>query len=234
MVVGGTSGIGLEIVRSCIREGASVIVVGRHQPMDIFNGTQSSNVVFHKWNLSDFSKYSKHFKQCVSFFGRIDTLINCAGVCGDNGKKKFGQITENDLHITHDINVLSLQKLMEEFCCLPNNGTTPKVIINILSMVAFYPAFDNYQVSKWAARKLTQIYAERYKNKGVKICGVAPGIVKTPMSWKTGHTVIVDNPLQRMAIPEEIAELVIMFATGCFQSGKIYLCDGGYCQIFNP
>jgi len=229
MVTGGTSGVGKAIVSSCLREGARVICVGRNFNQDTLS-VSNERLVFHKWDLKEFSDYPKHFRECERYFGEVGVLINCAGVVKEQGKERqtaFEDLTTQGMKQIHDVNVMALKELMDLYI---SEGKNSKIIINILSMVSFVPADNNYKLSKWAARKLTDVYARKYGYGGVKICGIAPGVVKTPMSWHEGHSIIVDNAVHRMAIPEEIAELAVQLSTGYFQNGRVYLSDGGDCK----
>ena len=107
-------------------------------------------------------------------------------------------------------------------------------LINISSQGGFVGATYPYRMSKWDIRGLTAGLGLQMAPYGVLVNGIAPGVVKTSMQSfaleQGNNTYCKQNPLERVALPEEIAEFIVfMLGDACnFMVGQTVVLDGGY------
>jgi len=174
----------------------------------------------------------------VSKFGRIDILFNNAGV------SYMGVTHETSTELwdkTFDINVKGIY-LMSKYAipymteeksgCIVNNSS-------ILGLKASRAGFAAYSSSKGAANQLTRSMALEYADKGIRVNGICPGTIYTPMmddlfdEWddrEAGEKRYISvHPIGRLAQPEEIAHAVLFLCDDNikFMTGTMLSVDGG-------
>jgi 3-oxoacyl-[acyl-carrier protein] reductase len=173
-------------------------------------------------------------KQAFDIFGAVDILVNNAGIFEQNWRKGFQEITDEDIVKISRTNFIGTRNMCENYSNLiGNNKDGEGQIINILSIsslrVPGKPHWS-YAISKWALLSYTKALAVALSN-NIRVNGIAPGPVKTDMSWKQGGSIVETRSFNgRMALPEEIAELALMLAgkTGDIFNGQIFCSDGGF------
>jgi NAD(P)-dependent dehydrogenase (short-subunit alcohol dehydrogenase family) len=230
LITGGYRGIGLAMVKSFLREGAKVVFTGRNaeQMKDVYNSLGTSNVSYMEWDIADIKNCTYLMEKAFGFFGTVDILVNNAGVVSDGPRRRdFLDMDDEYIKYIHDINVIGTITMCQTFCQLIK-GNHAK-IINIISNTAFFPAYNAYRISKWSLLSYTFSLKQLCKD-NILVNGIAPGPIKTDMSWKRGDSIIKKNIANlRLGLPEEVAELAVMLAgqNGDLISGQVFLCDGG-------
>jgi 3-oxoacyl-[acyl-carrier protein] reductase len=234
LITGGYKGIGLAIVKSFLREGAKVIFTGRNveQMKKAYEALNTNNAAYMEWDVSDYGRCNDLMNTAFHIFGTVDILVNNAGIYRINGKQQnFQEITDEYLRTICNTNFIGTRSMCENYVKLID-GEKGK-IINIISttaiMVPSAPDWS-YAISKWALLSYTQALGAALAN-NVSINGIAPGPVKTDMSWKPGQSIVeTRSPNGRMCLPEEAAELAVMLAgkSGDLISGQVFRCDGGF------
>jgi 3-oxoacyl-[acyl-carrier protein] reductase len=237
LVTGGSKGIGLAIVKTLLREGARVIFTGRnttdlqktHKLLD------TKDAAFMEWDVQDIEKCPSLMRRAFDVFGTIDILVNNAGIYRINGRQEsFEEMTEEYFIKMNRVNFIGPRNMCENYIDLIKDKRGK--ILNILSISALMaPGRMNkyewtYYVSKRAFLAYTKALAVRVRNT-VTVNAIAPGPIKTDMSWKPGRSIVeTRSPNARIGLPEEVAELTLMLAgeTGNTISGQVYCCDGGY------
>ena len=107
-------------------------------------------------------------------------------------------------------------------------------ILNVSSQGGFVGATYPYRLAKWDIRGLTEGLGKSLIKKGIIVNGIAPGVVKTAMqsfSIEQGDNLYTNqNPLGRVILPEEIAELALFLISDASNAivGQTIVCDGGY------
>jgi 3-oxoacyl-[acyl-carrier protein] reductase len=234
LVTGGHKGIGLAIVKSFLREGARVIFTGRNaeQMKQVYERLDTKNVSYMQWNISDTENNEELMRQAFDIYGTIDILVNNAGVVTKNNnifvRKSFLEINDEDVVYIHSINVLGTIMICRAYSKLIKNNNGK--ILNVISNTAFSSRRlnDAYALSKLALLSYTLALQNQYDN--IIVNGIAPGRIKTEMSWRHGSPIMWEATANlRIGLPEEIAELAVMLAgkSGDLISGKVFLCDGG-------
>jgi NAD(P)-dependent dehydrogenase (short-subunit alcohol dehydrogenase family) len=236
LITGGSSGIGLEIAKRCIDEGATVVITGRNEEKltRAYSEIKNNRLKTLVWDISKIAIIEDQIKKTEELLnGNIDVLINNAGIIdGVN----FPNITEEIWDKVYAINSKGLffltQSLAKEW--MNKNRNQQKKIINISSQGAFIGATYPYRMTKWDIVGLTQGLGLKLAQFGIIVNGIAPGIIATKMQpklLKQNENLFCSlNPLQRFALPEEIAELAIFLLSDAsnFIVGQTIVCDGGF------
>jgi len=242
LITGGGTGIGKATAFLFAKEGARVVITGRRE--QILQGAvieaKTGNLEI-EYLVSDVSE-EKDCKAAVDYtvskFGRIDILFNNAGV------SYMGITHETSTELwdkTFDINVKGIY-LMSKYAipymieeksgCIVNNSS-------ILGLKASPAGFAAYSSSKGAVNQLTRSMALEYADKGIRVNGICPGTIYTPMmddlfdKWSDREVgekrYISVHPIGRLAQPEEIAHAVLFLCDDNikFMTGTMLSVDGG-------
>ena len=236
LVSGGSKGIGLSITKKLLKEGATVIATGRDYSKlkELIAEIDNENFHIVELDISKTNDIDEKINQVEGIIGKpITALVNNAGVYS---KTSFPNSTEEDVSKVFSTNAMGTLFLSEAMCRRWNKTRSGKVrkIINISSQGGFVGANNAYRMSKWAIRGLTEYMGTAFSSENIIVNGVAPGIILTdmqPQFQKQGDNMYTDyNPVKRVALPAEIAELVTFLLTDAanFIVGQTICCDGGY------
>ena len=229
MITGAASGIGAATAELFANEGAVVAAVD----VQDFSSPANENITTYRLDVSDEKDWSNVVSDIIGQHGRIDVLINNAGIGG------LGQpVTEVSLEdwnrviaVTQTGVLLGMREVIPHM-----QRTGGGAIVNISSIwgntaVAGLAA---YHAAKGAVRTLTKNAAVTYARDGVRVNSVHPGFVDTPMTRgvapDANARVIGATPLGRGANPSELAYAVLFLASdeASFITGAELAVDGGY------
>ena len=196
IVTGGSRGIGAEISLSLAKAGTKVVVnyVKNQSTADqicqeiIQNGGECLAV---KADVSSPTDVAMLFDQAIAHFGRVDILINNAGILIF---KPIADISDEEFKRIFDINVDGVfYTLREAATRLADNGR----VVNISSTVTrlMLPKYGIYAATKGAVEQLTRVFAKEMGEKGITANIVSPGPVDTEL-FRAGKT---EHDIQRMA-----------------------------------
>ncbi|MCI8498483.1 MAG: 3-oxoacyl-ACP reductase FabG [Bacilli bacterium] len=234
VVTGGTRGIGYEIVRLFKENGANVILFGSKE--ESVNKAQETlkkdgyEVDGFYPNLSSFEEVEITFKEIVKKYGRIDILINNAGI---SANKKIDDTTSKEFADIMDINVTAIFNTTKAVVPhMKENGGG--VILNTSSMVSIYgqPAGVGYPSSKFAVNGLTKSLARELAPYNIRVNAVAPGVTNTDMIASLPkeqiEPLIKSIPLGRIGEPRDIANAFLFLASdmASYITGNILSVDG--------
>lgn len=236
VVTGGTRGIGFEIVRKYLQNGATVVLFGsRQESVDSalakLKEENTDWVVEGKFpKLTDAEEMEKAILQVKEKYGRIDILVNNAGISQstplyDYTAEEFDKVI--DLNIKGVFyGILPAAKIMKE----QGGGC----IINTSSMVSIsgQPAGAGYPTSKFAVNGLTISLARELAKDNIRVNAVAPGVTRTDMVASLPEQVVqrisAQIPLGRVGEPEEVADAFLYLASdmASYVTGEILSVDG--------
>ena len=236
LVSGGSKGIGLEICKKLLKEGAVVIITGRdlEKLKEVKSNLASNRLYITDLDISKAENMSDRLNAIEINIGKpITALINNAGVYAET---HFPNVDENDAMRVFTTNAIGTLILSQCMCKMWGNRTNqkPYKIINICSQGGFVGANNAYRMTKWGIRGLTEYMGKSLCSKNIIVNGVAPGIVLTDMQphfKKQGDNLVTNMvPSGRIALPLEIAELVIFLLSDAanYIIGQTICCDGGY------
>lgn len=233
LITGGSRGLGFEIAKKCISEGANVIITGKNKKtLDAAKkelGSERCQTIL--FDISKINEIDKNLEQCFNLFGgKIDCLINNAGISLHEGD--YSKVTEKDWDDQFDTNLKGLyfltNKFIEKYKFYNQNSAK---IIMMASERGLYGDDLPYGLTKAALISYTKGLAKKVIEYGIRVNAIAPGVVATDMtSYKKEQNLYRDTSLgKRVLIPEEIAEVVLFMisdASNCI-SGEVISCNEG-------
>ncbi len=235
VITGGANGIGRATTLAFIREGAEVMIwdIDAEQAAETkkMAGDGSDRVHFLSVDIRSYEKVEEAVSESVKQLGKIDILINNAGVTADATLKKM---TPDQWQKVIDVNltgVFNCGKAVALHMMENNYGR----IINTSSVVAHNGNFgqSNYVATKTGAIGLAKVWAKELGRYGITVNAVAPGFVETDMI-KTVPEKVLDGlrgqtPLGRLGKPEDIANAYVYLSSekASFITGAVLNVDGG-------
>lgn len=236
-IVGGTGGIGKAIAESFISSGAKVVISGASKEKVCKTVEQlGANAKGIQVDLSQVSLFDEKIICAIEQFPekRIDILVNCAGV---HGNQKFGNVSEETYDMVMDINLKGLFFMTQEVGNYMKRNGIKGHILNVSSAAALKPGYTPYEISKNAVKSFTLGAAAELIDYGIVVNAIAPGPVATSMlGYEEEDTLYTECvPAKRFATPLEIAQLaVIMVSDICnLVIGDTFYISGGSGTIKN-
>lgn len=231
LITGSSSGIGLATARLAKTYGANVIVHGREESEDLKNLAKELNCKYIFCDVSDKMAVDSEIKRILEEVGRIDILVNSAGIAR---VEEFLESTDEFWLDIFKVNVLGTT----HFCqaVIPQMRENKYGRIVNISSIKGYPAMAGngaYSVSKASIVSITSSLAKEFAP-DIAINAVAPGYTDTPMSLTRTSGKAMEKAktalVGRVGQPEEIAEAILFLASdrASFITGQTLLVDGGY------
>ncbi|MCC5912346.1 MAG: 3-oxoacyl-[acyl-carrier-protein] reductase [Clostridiaceae bacterium] len=235
IITGAARGIGKETALKFAREGAKVVVsdVGEGSLNEVVAELKEmgAEVLAHYVNVVNREEIQTMVDDVVAKWGRIDALVNNAGITADNQLLKmpeedFDKVIAVNLKGVYNCGQI-VAKVMAE-----NGGGA---ILNASSVVGVYGNFGqtNYAATKWGVIGMTKSWAKELGRKGIRVNAVAPGFILTPMTEKMPEKVLDmmsgKSPLGLLGKPEDIANAYAFLASdeAKFITGTVLSVDGG-------
>jgi 3-oxoacyl-[acyl-carrier protein] reductase len=235
LITGGANGIGKVTAQRFAREGASVIIwdLAEEKGRDTANSIEAAGgrAHFMKVNTAQYEEVEQAARQIAERFGRIDILINNAGITRDASLKKM---TPEQWQQVLDVNltgVFNCTKVISEY--MVSNGWGR--IISASSVVGLYGNFGqtNYVATKAGVIGMTKVWARELGRKGITANAVAPGFIATEMTGLIPDEVLkqieAKIPGGKMGTPDDIASAYIFLASdeARYINGAVLSVDGG-------
>lgn len=237
LIIGGTGGIGKAIAEAFISSGAKVVISGTNERKVRETVEQLGiNAKGMQVDLNHVSLFDEKITHVVEQFPekRIDILVNCAGVHGD---QKFGNVSEETYDMVMNTNLKGLFFMTQEVGNYMKRKGIKGHILNVSSAAALKPGYTPYEISKNAVKAFTLGAAAELIDYGIVVNAIAPGPVATSMlGYEEGNTLYTDCvPAKRFATPLEIAQLaVIMVSDMCnLVVGDTFYISGGSGTVKN-
>ncbi|MGC8570389.1 MAG: SDR family NAD(P)-dependent oxidoreductase [Caldivirga sp.] len=247
-ISGSTEGIGLAIAEGFGRAGGRVFINGvRREPADEAIKYLRDRGIEPILLLGDVSSRdnARAFRDVIEAkCGRLDVLVNNASIEVDKPFEDYDYETWRRLI---EVNLDAYYMLAREFLPLLLKGEG-KVIINISSVqgIECEPTTGAYSVTKAAELGLTRVMALDLAKYGIRVIGVAPGAIDTPLNrvkssnldpmgnWEHAYSVISEAiPMGRFGKPEEVANVVLFLSSkaASYITGATIIVDGGLTSI---
>jgi len=239
LITGATGGIGVELSKGFLREGARVVAFCRGNEQKIRRWENEVDEVSREvdWLVvsADIEKREEIIKGLEltrEKFGDPDILINNAGY---EYERPFLMMPEDEIRKQLNINFLGPTFLMQEVMrgmVIRKSGS----IVNISTVAArrFGRGISAYASAKSALERLTKILAVEVGRKGIRVNAVAPGLIETRMSQgiilRRGDQIIKEIALERFGKPLEVVNAALFLASdemASYITGHVLAVDGG-------
>ncbi|MBU9312563.1 SDR family oxidoreductase [Burkholderia multivorans] len=230
LVVGGSSGIGNGIARAFLERGATVHVWGTRRGASDYADSPDSSLAGLHYAQVDVSD-AANVERCVLPFASLDVLVQAQGtVLYDRQEFKAPAFRK-----VLDVNLTSLMACADR--CFEALKAARGAMIIVSSAAAFHSTRGNpaYNASKTGAFGLTRTLAEAWARDGIRVNGIAPGLVDTKLTRvTTGDPKRLDMalrriPLGRLGTPADMAGGALFLASplSAYMLGQTLLLDGG-------
>jgi len=241
LVTGGAAGIGKATALRFAEEGAKVVICDVNEAA----GQETVNLLgedgaFFQVNVTSRAEVQKWVEAVVARYGRIDVLVNNAGVLRDGQLVKFkegqlvGQMSEADFDLVISVNlkgVFNCSQAVAAVLIKQGGG----VILNASSVVGLDANFGqtNYVATKFGVIGMTKVWARELGRYNVRVNAVAPGFTATEMVAAMPEKILDGmksrTPLGRLGEPRDIANAYLFLASeeASFITGEVLRVDGG-------
>lgn len=240
LILGGSGGIGFAIANKFLDSGCKVIIAGtsKNKLEKIIKNINNDNLKYIVIDMCDISKFKMNLEESVAMFGKIDILVNSAGIHSTNPIQDYFNFSEEEYDKILEINLKGNFFFTREVANYMIKNKIKGHILNISSSTALEPAWSPYRLSKWALNGFTKGLADRLLEYGIIVNGIAPGSTATKLlNYEDGQSITTkDNPVNRYIMPEEVAEYAKMLVSelGDMIIGETILISGGRGNIYIP
>lgn len=232
LITAAAQGIGRASAEALVRAGARVVATDVNEAkLEELRGI--AGITVRKLDVLD----EKNVAAVVADVGAVDILFNCAGIV-HNGS--LLDATEKELDFAYDLNVKAMVRTIR--AVLPGMlARADGCIINmssVASSIKGVPSRFVYTTTKAAVIGLTKSVAADYIGRGIRCNAICPGTVETPSLQdrlraqgdydKARAAFVARQPIGRVGLPEEIADLVVYLATATYTTGQAHIIDGGW------
>lgn len=235
VITGGSRGIGLGIAKELLKNGFTVVLSARKisDDVELLRREYGEKVCFVPCDISDMSGVDNFVSEVKEKFGKIDLLVNNAGVAPKE-RKDILELNPDEFDYVIDINMKGTFFVTQKFVPLMNDKSR---IVNISSMSSYTVSLNRgeYCISKAGISMITKLFAARLAEYGISVIEIRPGIIETEMTSKVKekYEKLIDGgltPIKRMGTPEDIGKCVLSIAQGNFDfcTGTVIDCDGGF------
>ena len=244
IVTGGGRGIGMGIVRELAAAGYIVAVIGS-SPAERYGEAlealreEGHEIAYFQGDLADTAASRRCAAQVAERYGRIDVLVNNAGVAPqvradllEMTEESFDRVVGTNTRGTMFMTQAVAKQMLEQEPVEGARGT----IINISSISAEVSSINRgeYCVSKAGIYMLTRLYADRLAPEQIFVYEIRPGIIQTDMTAKVREkydALFASGacPIARWGLPEDIGRAAAALCSGSFRytTGQVIFVDGG-------
>lgn len=237
VITGGASGIGLASVVKCLKEGANVVIsdvagsegAARAAELD---GKHGGRCIFEACDVTDTAQVDALFEETVSVLGSVDAVFNNAGI---GGTAPSDQVADEQYLRIIDINLNGVFRVARAALRVMYRQGSGN-IVNCASILGKFGQSNTaaYCAAKGGVVNLTRALAIEAAAKGVRVNGIGPGYIDTPllssMDEARRNALIALHPMGRLGRAEEVASAFLFLASdeASFITGTTLMVDGGF------
>jgi 3-oxoacyl-[acyl-carrier protein] reductase len=231
IITGAAKGIGFATAQRFAQEGAIVIITDMNQETVNGAAAQVPNADGYTMNVTDRASIQAVIDQVMQKYGRIDILINNAGITQD---ARLIKMTEAQFDTVIDVNlkgVFNCTQLVVPHMLEAGSGA----VVNASSVVGIYGNFGqtNYSATKFGVIGFTKTWARELGPKGIRVNAVCPGFIATEMVKAMPENILQDierrSWLGRLGTPTEMANVYLFLASdeASYVNGVALEASGG-------
>jgi len=229
VVTGAAAGIGRELAQRLSAAGARVHGVDVDSPIDTTDADAA--VTWHQVDLRDSAAVDSLVATVFDTEGRIDHLVNNAGVTRD---RALWKLSDEDWNTVLDVNLSGAFRMLRA-CAGPMRAAGRGNVVQVASINGLRGKFgqSNYSASKAGVIALTRTAARELGPKGIRVNAVAPGMIETAMTADLPEAIrekaTAETCLARLAGPDVIADAVLFLLSDAARhvTGTVLPVDGG-------
>jgi NAD(P)-dependent dehydrogenase (short-subunit alcohol dehydrogenase family) len=238
VVIGGTSGIGRALAIGLAEAGADVIAASRGEEA-VAKTAREIEALGRKTlrltaDVGDRVSLEKLRDGVIAGFGKVDVLVNCAGITRKGPSLDFPESGWLEILNTNLTGTMRSCQVFGSHMLSRKSGR----IINIASLATYVALFEvaAYGASKAGVGSLTQTLAIEWARHGVLVNAIAPGVFRTPLNTQLlenterGREFLIRTPMQRFGDVRELVGAAVYLASeaSSFVTGSILVVDGGF------
>ncbi|MGE0212891.1 MAG: SDR family NAD(P)-dependent oxidoreductase [Parvibaculaceae bacterium] len=239
VVTGGSRGIGFAICELFAEHGGRIAILDREagpgeEVVARLSG-QGADARFYDVDVSDEERVTAAARDVTSDFGRVDVLVNNAGISRLGPSMSFPL---KDWHDSFEVLTTGVFLCSREFGRRMREGGGGAIVnISSINGLVAFPMRLAYSAAKAAVISMTKVLAVEWSAYGIRVNAVAPGMTETEMLREAIDQGLIDidvyldhTPLRRLGRPRDIAEAVLYLAGGrsSFVTGQVIVPDGGW------
>ncbi|HEU4827116.1 MAG TPA: SDR family oxidoreductase [Dongiaceae bacterium] len=223
LITGASQGIGAGLVQGFRDRGYRVVANSRS-----IKAGEAADLVTVPGDIADPAVAKRVVNTAIEKFGRIDTLVNNAGIFIS---KPFIEYTPEDFANVMSVNVAGFFHVSQQAAARMLSQRSGH-IVNITTSLVDQPVAGVpaalASLTKGGLDAVTRGLAIEYADKGIRVNAVSPGIIKTPMHPKETHDFLANlHPMKRMGEVREIVDAVLYLDNAAFVTGETLHVDGG-------
>jgi len=236
LVTGGSRGIGREIVRTFLKNGADVYYISRSpgdskEELGALAEELGRNVTYKEGNVGDEDTISRVVSEVLEESGGLDILVNNAGMTRDGLIFRMTSEDWNDVLTVNLTSAFFISKLVARAMIKRRSGS----IINVTSIVGVTgnPGQTNYSAAKAGLIGFTKSLAREVAGRNVRVNAIAPGYIETEMTERLTEeqreTLVAQIPMGRVGTPEEVAKTALFLGSelSTYTTGQVLHTTGG-------
>lgn len=240
VVTGGSRGLGKAMAIGFAEAGANVVISALHINKAKITAREIEKLgvkaIAKEVDVTDEDEVNKLVHDVVNEFGKIDILLNNAGICIDSHAEEMTKKQWDDVINVNLNGVFLCSKAFGKEMIKNKKGS----IINICSISGYIVNYPQrqiaYNTSKAAVIHLTKSLAAEWAKYNIRVNGIAPGYMRTEMTKKSidpqdiKKYFVAPTPMKRIGEPEELQGAAVYLASeaSSFMTGNILIIDGGY------
>lgn len=223
VVTGASQGIGAAIVQAFRARNYRVVATSRS-----IRPSGDPDIVAVQGDIANPDTADLVFRQVMDRFGRVDTLVNNAGIFM---AKPFTAYSRDDYALYTGINVTGFFHMTQraiEIMDRQGRGHVVTITTSLVDQPMTSVPSVLASLTKGALNAATKSLAMEFARKGIRVNAVSPGIIKTPMHPVEAHQALAAlHPMGRMGETSDIVDAVMYLETAGFVTGEIFHVDGG-------
>jgi NAD(P)-dependent dehydrogenase (short-subunit alcohol dehydrogenase family) len=224
VITGASQGIGAGLVRGFLERGYRVVANSRSIKPD-----GSPDVLAVAGDIADPAVADAVIADAVARFGRVDTLVNNAGVFLS---KPFTEYTADDFARVVSLNLGGFfhvtQRALRQMLKQQGGGHVVNVTTTLVDQPVKGLPSALASLTKGGLASVTKELAIEYADRGIRVNAVSPGVIRTPMHAPETHAALAGlHPLGRLGEVGEVVEAVLYLESAAFVTGETLNIDGG-------
>ena len=236
LVTGGSKGIGRAVVTAFAEADDAVVINysksrNEAEALKLELSQRNDSISIEKADVADSAQVKEMINNVIEKHGRIDVLVNNAGITRDSFLMLMSERDWSDVIDVNLTGVFNCSKAVSEYMISQRGG----VIINIASLsgITGLPGQTNYSAAKGGIIAFTKALAKELAHFGIRVNAVAPGVIETEiinsLNEKVKHNFLDNIPLKRFGRPEEVASVVRFLASqeASYITGETICVTGG-------